>query len=439
MKRKTKIVVTLGPSLEEYSVLKEVFKVANVARFNFSHGNHNYHGNMLKMIQEIEEELNRPITTMADTKGPEVRTLNKDSFEIVKGEKYAISDFSFSPRDAIEQLLETNDVVYLDDGKLIFRYDGEGLVALTGGVLSPYRGVIVKGKDFDLPSITDKDKEDLIFIKSRFDAVAQSFVRKAQDIFSLRELVGDDIITVAKIETKSATENYKEIISAYDGVMVARGDLALSIPLEELPSLQKKIVSEAKNQLKFSIVATQMLESMVESPFPLRSEVTDVYNAVLIGADGIMLSGETSKGKYPVETVKIMRSLAQKAEQDLSLENRHLDNVLEHFGEYKNIISFSAVNMASVLKSNIIAPTVHGTTPRKLSRLRTSADIFTITPNQKTLKLLNFYYAVFPKLGDFEPLFERFEELKALFKQEKAIFVFGYPPGNHRTNTVIYI
>ena len=438
-KRRTKIVATLGPALDDYERLKAVFKLANVARFNFSHGSHKEHEERLKMVREIEEELGKPITTMADTKGPEVRTQNKESLEVKKGTAYSFDDFQFQPRDAMD-IAEEGDVVFMDDGKLIFRVEEGKLKALTSGTLKPRRGVIIKGKEFDLPSFTERDKEDLAFIKKAgFDAVAQSFVRTERDYDLLREFVGEDIITVAKIETSSAVKNLSRIIEKYDGVMVARGDLALSIDIEELPLIQKDIIRKAKKHLKFSIVATQMLESMTHSPFPLRSEVTDIYEAVSMGADAVMLSGETSAGKYPVEAVKMMDKIAKEAEEELLTQLRHWEEREHHFQDYKNIIAFSAVNMGIVLRAPVIAPTMHGTTPRKLSALRSGEIIYSITPVYRTYKLLNFYHGVYPKLGEFEPVFDNFEKIKALFGVEKAVFVFGYPPGNHRTNAIIYI
>ncbi len=434
--RKTKIVVTLGPSLDDYDLLKEVFRFANVARFNFSHGSHREHEKRLKLIRELEEELKKPIVAMADTKGPEVRI--KRALNVEKGALYDFSEFAFEPKDAVASF-EEGDVVFVDDGNFMFIVENGQLRAMNGGALKENKGVIIKGKGFDLPSITKRDAEDLEFISSRFDAVAQSFVRSPKDYNELRAIVGEDVVAVAKIETKEASRVYESLVEVYDGVMVARGDLALSIPVEELPSLQHRIVGVAKKHLKFSIIATQLLESMTSSPFPMRSEVIDIYNAVMSGADGIMLSGETAAGFYPLEAVRLMHTIALKAESEFGERQAHLLQYHEHMNEYKNVISFSAVNMASVLSSSIIAPTVHGTTPRKLSRLRSDADIYTITPNKRTYRLLTFFYAVFPKLGDFEPIFERFEELKAMFELPKAVFVFGYPPGNHKTNTIIYI
>lgn len=438
-KRRTKIVVTLGPAVDDYEVLKEVFKVANVARFNFSHGDHREHERRLKMIRELEEELKKPITAMADTKGPEVRTMNKEVLEIEKGRYYPLDIFSFHPREAMD-ILDEGDIVFMDDGKLMFRYESGQLKSLNSGLLTPKRGVIIHEKEFDLPSITPQDKEDLEFIrKVGFDAVAQSFVRDERDYDLLTEIVGEEVITIAKIETLSAVKNISKIIQRYDGVMVARGDLALSIDVEKLPKIQKEIIEMARRNLKFSIVATQMLESMTQYPFPLRSEVMDIYWAVSMGADAVMLSGETSKGKYPVEAVRVMDRVVREAEEELLKAMKHWEERDHHFQDYKNIIAFSAVNMGLSFKSPVIAPTIHGTTPRKLSRLRSGILIYSITPIERTYRMLNFYHAVYPKKGDFEPVFERFEDIKRKFGVEKAVFVFGYPPGNHRTNSIIYI
>ena len=214
--------------------------------------------------------------------------------------------------------------------------------------------------------------------------------------------------------------------------MIARGDLALSLPEERVPSIQVEIINIARRKRKPSIVATQMLESMTSSPMPTRAEISDVYNAVLQGVDALMLSGETAKGRYPIHAVKVMDKVIREAEKHLKeLEAPQID--------VKDVIAKSAMKISEKYGCAIIAPTIHGTTPSKLSRQRPKKTIFCATPKERTIRYLNFFYGVYPKLFDYEPVFENCEKLKSLFGVNEAVFVFGYPPGNHATNTILHL
>jgi pyruvate kinase len=223
-----------------------------------------------------------------------------------------------------------------------------------------------------------------------------------------------------------------EILDAVDGIMVARGDLALSLPEEKVPSMQIELINACRTRRKPVIVATQMLESMITSPMPTRAEVNDVYTAAMQGADAVMLSGETANGKYPIDAVRTMDRIVKEAEKELNSSEMPVIDI-------KDVIARSAINMAESFGCNIISPTVHGTTPAKLSRQRPRATVYCITPNQRTLKYMNFFYGVIAKKGSYEPVFKNFDKLKKMFDVQQAVFVFGYPPNNQRTNTIIYM
>ncbi len=434
--RKTKIMITLGPSTNDYDVMREALNIANIVRLNFSHGDHREHRERLKTVREIEEEIEKPITAVADLKGPEVRTSNKDDIEIKKDKIYDFDDIPFD-NDVISMMSEKDDIILIDDGKLTMRVVKDKgslkMKAMNDYTIKPKRGVIIRGKDIPLSSPTERDMEDLEYIKKAgFDAIAQSFVKTAEDIELVREIVNDMPI-IAKIESVSAVKHIESIVKSSDGVMIARGDLALSIRPETVPRIQRKIIKLCKEYRKPSIIATQMLDSMVKTPMPTRAEVSDVYNGVIEGADALMLSGETSKGDYPIEAIRMMDVIIREAEKEVKSE------VISE-GDFKDIMAKSAINIAHHFNVPIIAPTIHGTTPTKVSRLRPKIEIYSISPNKKIVKYMNMFYGIYPKEGVFEPVYKNFDVIKHRLKiKGKAVFIFGYPPGNHRTNNIIYI
>ncbi|NPA22465.1 MAG: pyruvate kinase [Candidatus Micrarchaeota archaeon] len=429
--RKTKIIATVGPSLEDYETMKKVFTHANIARFNFSHGTNQERERWLKMLREVEQDLNKPITALADTKGPEVRTQNSEPLPVEKGKEYPISYLQPAPLDAFLSVVEEGDIVLVDDGKVIFIYKDGKLKAYNSGIIKPRKSIIIRGKDYPLPSITPQDKEDIAFInKAGFDVIAQSFVRSPQDVKEMKSLTSLPVI--AKIETATSLEHLPQIVEISDGVMVARGDLALSVPEEEMPLIQKKTIFLAKHYNKPVIVATQMLSSMVESPFPRRSEIMDIFTAVSHMADALMLSEETAIGKYPVEAVSVMSKVAQKAEQE-----HHFYRPPE--ADYKDKLAKSAIELAQTFNVPIVAPTGYGTTPKKLSRQHPTQPVYAITPNKSIIPYLNLFYAIYPVEMSYEPVFQNFERIKNHLNIDKALFVFGYPPNNQNTNTLIFI
>ncbi|MEM4385168.1 MAG: pyruvate kinase [Candidatus Anstonellales archaeon] len=420
--RLVKIVATL---YEKFDI--DLFRYIDIARFNFSHRSYGEIDEWLELIEEAERKFNKEITVLADTKGPEIRT--GAGIELRAGERIDVKELKLSNETAFRDVLDSGDIVLIDDGKVMLRaIDKNTLEALSNYPIKPRKSVIVRNKDYNIASITKEDLEDLEFIKvRRFDVIAQSFVRTPEDVLKMKELSGLPVI--AKIETASAVRNIDEIIKVADGIMIARGDLALSIPEEKLPKVQSMILKKA-NKIPV-IVATQVLSSMTDSPFPKRAELTDIYNAVINGADALMLSEETAVGKYKRETLEIMHRTI--------LEAQELAERVSSMDDYKDKIAYSATMLAEEFDSPIIAPTYLGTTPRKISSFRPKQPIYAITSNHKITGYLNLFYGVFPRVYNYEPIFEKFNDIKRFLGLDRAVFVFGYPPGNSNTNSIVYI
>lgn len=421
--RKTKIIATLGISNLDI----ESFKNIDIVRFNFSHGEYKKIEEWLKIVYEAEEKFDKKITILGDTKGPEIRT--GAEIKVNKGEIINVTDLKLSKEKEFIETVDKDDIVLIDDGKALFKaISKDKLIALNSSFIKKKKSVIIREKEYPIPSITEQDIKDIDFMKKHdFDVVAQSFVRSKEDVLKMKELSG--MYVIAKIETYSGIINLDEIIKHSDGIMVARGDLALSIPEQKLPSLQYHIAKVVKE--KPVILATQLLSSMTDSPFPRRAEISDIYNAVINGFDCVMLSEETSAGNYPNETVETLNKILEESEKHQNIERSPID--------YKDRIAKSAIDISKTVDAPLIAPTLYGTTPKKLSSFKPRVPIYAISPNKKVLKYLNMFYGVIPVEMEYEPIFNRFDEIKQKLKVDKAIFVFGYPVGNSNTNTIIYI
>ena len=342
--KKTKIVCTIGPSSEDKEMLRKLFNEGlDVCRLNFSHGNHENHKEKIDMIKELREEMNLPIAIMLDTKGPEIRLGDfKDNavIELKDGDKFTITTrdilgdqdiISVSYKD-LPKDLEVGSKVLIDDGLvgLVVEKIEDTEIYLSvesGGVISSHKGVNIPNANINLPALTEKDKADILFgIENDIDFIAASFIRKKSDVLGIRKVLEDnnnfDIRIISKIESRQGLENIDEIIDASDGIMVARGDLGVEIPTEEVPIAQKEIIKKCNLSSKAVITATQMLDSMMRNPRPTRAEATDVANAVLDGTSAVMLSGESTSGKYPVEAVKTMRKIVEVTESSIALADR---------------------------------------------------------------------------------------------------------------------
>lgn len=370
--RKTKIICTLGPASEQEAVLKEMILAGmNVARFNFSHGTHEEQKAKMEVLRKARKELGKPVAILLDTKGPEIRTgLYRDGkIEIQEGQTFTLTtrevegdntivsiNYKGLPRD-----VEPGTKILIDDGLIGFEVvsttDTDIVCkALNDGPLSNRKSVNVPGIKLNMEYISPKDREDLLFgCEEQVDYVAASFCRNAQDAKDLRKLLdengGEDIAIIAKIENTEGVDNIDEILDVVEGIMVARGDLGVEVPFEQLPMIQKKLIDKCIKRGKIAVTATQMLESMTKNPRPTRAEVSDVANAVFDGTTAIMLSGETGVGKYPVETVRTMSVIAENAENSLNYSGYN------RFGNKLNLV-YSALNSDANRKTNAIAHAV---------------------------------------------------------------------------------
>ncbi len=419
--KKTKIICTMGPNTGNKELM---LKLANsgmdIARFNFSHGDYEEHGERLKLLKEIREETGKNIGALLDTKGPEIRTGKlKDGQKITlkTGNKYILD---INERIGDEQIGFVNYAGLIDDirlGNHILIDDGlielevinickeKGFIEcniLNGGELGEKKGVNVPGISINLPALTDKDIEDIKFgIKCDFDFIAASFVRNAQAIYQIKDILkeaGANMMVIAKIENQEGIDNIDSIIEAADGIMVARGDMGVEIPTQEVPFIQKTIIKKCNIACKTVIIATQMLDSMIRNPRPTRAEVTDVANAVYDGTDVVMLSGETAMGKYPLEALQTMVKIVKETEKHLdhkSYRNRRTNAIAR--SNISNQVSYCAVSTADELHAKaIIAPSISGFTTKMLSKWRPGVLVYGLSPSRSTLRQMQIYWGVVP-------------------------------------------
>lgn len=416
--RKTKIVATIGPSSDSEEIIRKLILAGvNIFRLNFSHGYHELHGNAVKKINKVSQELGSDVGILADLSGPKIRTgeVKDGSMILVAGDAITITtrDIQCSPGlISINYKLFAEDVnpgeyILLDDGKLLLQVVSTDKIetvkaqVIQGGILSSRKGVNLPDTSLRLPALSEKDLEDLDYIMQlEIQWVALSFVRKASDILELRERIKkydkkEFPRIVAKIEKPEAIENATEIIKVSDAIMVARGDLGVELPLEKLPTVQKQLIRLASAESKPVIVATQMMEGMINNFRPTRAEVSDVANSLLDGADALMLSGETSIGLYPVETVETMNRVILDAEklEDPYFKTGHNPSLQER--TISDSIIISACEMAQKIEANaIIAVTHTGYSAFKLSSHRPKAGIFIFSSNKHLLKGLSLVWGV---------------------------------------------
>jgi len=421
--RKTKIVCTIGPASESIEKLIELMDAGmNVARLNFSHGDHQEHGERIKRIREAAERTNKNIAILLDTKGPEIRTHNMENggIELKAGEKIVVSmeevlgtkeKFSITYEGLIEDV-QVGSKILLDDGLIGLEVTSinkekkeiETLI-LNSGVLKNKKGVNVPGVSVNLPGITEKDANDIVFgIQQGVDFIAASFVRRASDVLEIRELLekynATHIHIIPKIENQEGVDNIDEILEVSDGLMVARGDLGVEIPAEEVPLVQKMLIKKCNEHGKPVITATQMLDSMQRNPRPTRAEASDVANAIFDGTDAIMLSGETAAGMYPVEAVTTMHNIAARAEEALNHRNILSERSKEIDHNITDAIGQSVAHTALNLGVNaIIAPTESGHTAKVISKYRPKAPIIAVTSEPAVLRRLALVWGVYPQIG----------------------------------------
>jgi pyruvate kinase len=423
---KTKIVCTIGPASSDKDTLKAFAKRGmDVARLNFSHGEKSVHKQVIDTIKEIEKEEGIEIAIMQDLQGPKIRTAKVENggVELIENTEFIITtdEIEFGNSKIVSTHyknlpaeVKKGNTILLDDGYIILKCTGvqESKVitqVVKGGLLKDNKGIIVPGSKSYAPSMSEKDLQDLKFgLENGVDLVALSFVKKAEDIFELKtamKIFGRQVPIIAKIERAESFEHIDQIIKESDGIMVARGDLGLEMPLEELPLLQKELIKKANLAGKPVITATQMLESMINNPIPTRAETSDVANAVLDGTDAVMLSGETSIGKYPIESVEFMHKIIFSTEIN-ALKKLNYLNLRHNFQSHTNNISDSIAVSTVLLASNInakaiITATKWDFTARKIAKNRPNIPIIALTTDETNLAYLNLIWGVIPvKLND---------------------------------------
>ena len=416
--KKTKIICTMGPNTNDRNLIKDLALAGmDIARFNFSHGDHEEQAGRFALIKSVREELNIPIATLLDTKGPEIRTgAVKDDKKVtlVEGQKYTLTTRQVPADDKINMVtyaglpedVTTGNIILIDDGLIELKVDKvEGTeiecTVINGGELGSKKGVNVPNVSIRLPGITEKDKEDIIFgVEQGFDFIAASFVRNAACIEEIKHLLwehGADIPVIAKIENAEGIANIDDIIRVADGIMVARGDMGVEIPAEEVPHVQKEIIKKCNAKYKPVITATQMLDSMIRNPRPTRAEVTDVANAIYDGTDAVMLSGETAAGRYPLEAVRMMTKIAESSEPYLDYRTYNRRDVKRSDHVISNALSSATVRTAEILNAKaIIVPTMHGFTANLLSNWRPKCRIIGMSPNWDVLRKMQLNWGVTP-------------------------------------------
>ena len=417
--RKTKIICTLGPAVDDPEFLKKlILGGMNVARFNFSHGSHEEQKARLERLKAVREELGIPVAALLDTKGPEIRTcLLKEGKKVTleQGQEFILTTRNVVgdstcvqiTYDGLKDDVSEGNQILLDDGLIgleVLRVDGPDIHCLVknGGELGERKGVNVPNVRINLPALTEKDKDDIIFgIEQGFDFIAASFVRNVDAVLEIREILqeygANDIKIISKIENQEGVDNIDNIIKASDGIMVARGDLGVEIPAEEVPYIQKTIIHKCNDQFKTVITATRMLDSMIRNPRPTRAEVTDVANAVYDGTDCVMLSGETAAGKYPVEALSMMCRICENAETHLDYEQIIQDRrKFRRRGISSAVVYAAAATGLHMNAKYIVTPTLSGFTARMMSKFRPHCPILALSPDEGHVRKMQIYWGVVP-------------------------------------------
>ncbi len=467
--RKTKIVCTLGPSTDNDEVLKGIMKNGmDVARFNFSHGTHEEHKGRLDRVKKFREELGLPIAAMLDTKGPEVRVRDFEDGKIMleNGNKFTLTTRELMGNSEIASVtykglpkdVEVGTRILIDDGlielKALEVTDTDVVCeVICGGPVSNHKGVNIPNVDLSMPYISDVDRSDIIFgIEQGFDFIAASFVRCADDILQIRKILDEynckSINIISKIENMQGVKNIDEIIEVSDGIMVARGDMGVEIPNEDVPVMQKMIIKKVYNAGKQVITATQMLDSMIKNPRPTRAETADVANAIYDGTSAVMLSGESAAGKYPVEAVQTMARIAERTEEDIDYRKRFF--ALSRTGkiEITDAISHATCTTAYDIGAKaIVTVTKSGRTARMVSKYRPDCAIIACAMSDNVARQLNMSWGVTPIIikeeKDTFELFEHaVEEVKAkgyLKEGDNTVITAGVPLGTSGTTNMLKV
>lgn len=467
--RKTKIICTLGPATSDEKIVRELMLSGmNVARFNFSHSTHQEHKGRYDQIEKLRNELNLPVATLLDTKGPEIRIglIEGDKVEILKGNQLILTTAEImgtAERVSISYKDLPNDVkvgerILIDDGLIEMRIADVTPTEITcdilnSGMISNRKGVNVPGVRLSMPYLSEQDKLDIEFgVKTGFDFIAASFVRTAKDVEDVRSLLakcgGQKTKIVAKIENAEGVKNIDDILRVTDGVMVARGDMGVEIPFEEIPVLQKMLIKKAYNAGKQVITATQMLDSMMKNPRPTRAETTDVANAIYDGTSAIMLSGETAAGLYPVESVKTMAMIAERAEHDIDYGKRFRARDVNDLPNVTNAISHATVTTALDLRAAaILTVTKTGQTARMISKFRPVSPIIGCSPDPTVVRQMNMSWGVIPLLVEeqtstddlFQHAIDRAANINLVDNGDLVVITAGVPLGVSGTTNLMKV
>lgn len=452
--KKTKIICSIGPASVNPDVMEQMVRVGmNVGRINFSHATLEEREAYVASIKEVRERTGNTIAILYDTKGPDLRSGNfeNDKIELVDGKSIRIvkedvlgtaEKITINYKNVLNNV-KPGDKILIDDGLLTLEVtdtDAEGVTCtiVHGGVIKSRRGMAIPGVDLEIPFISEQDKEDIIYAcEHEGDFLALSFVTCAQDVLDVKEILKahnrEDMQIISKVESRTAVNNLDEIVEVSDGIMVARGDLGVEVPMHELPILQKLMVQKCREAGKFCIVATEMLASMYESARPTRAEVSDIANAVMDGTDAIMLSGETTIGKHPIDAVRYMADIAENAENHTDFEGVFA-SIRET--DITEVIAENVVHGAGMLGAKaIVAATMSGYTARKISNLKPDSLILATVPNEKIARALILNWGVYPVVtGEYNSTDELVEDGKAqaikfgnLVEGDRIVVTGGFP------------
>jgi len=457
MMRKTKIVCTIGPASRVYDVIEKLIRRGmNVARLNFSHGSYKEHLQVIENIRQASLKIGQPIAILQDLGGPKIRIgkIIKEPIFLKEGSSFILTNREVTGNEqevsltfpSLPQKVEKGDCIFLADGTLelkVKEFTSTDIICrvVRGGKLTSHQGVNIPNISMDIPSLTEKDYQDILFgIKNKVDFIGLSFIRRAEDVLKVRKILkenkAEEISLIAKIEKKEAVDNLKEIIEASDGIMVARGDLGVEIPLENVPLVQKNIIKKCNFVGKPVITATQMLISMMSNPRPSRAEVTDVANAILDGTDAIMLSEETAVGNYPLEAVETMNKIALRIEKAIDYEKILSERSISVKPTNADAISHATCQVALDLKVKaIVTFTFSGSTARMVSRYRPPVPIIAASTQDSTVKKLTLSWGVYPfkteELADTDDMITRSRkvalETGLVRSGEKIVITAGIP------------
>lgn len=417
------MIFTVGPASETEEIVTAFIKAGmNASRHNFSHGDHAEHGGRIALVKKVRAKLNKPVAICLDTKGPEIRTgdFNPSKLELQKGSKFTIvcgeeivgdaTKCSISYKDLYKDVKPGNTIL-IDDGLVgltVEAIEGTNVICTVAntGLVGSHKGVNVPNVSIQLPAMTEKDKSDLIFgCKEEIDMVSASFIRKPEDVLAIRKVLnengGENIQIFSKIENQEGVDNIDAIIEVSDGIMVARGDMGVEIPIQRVPLIQKMIIKKCNAVGKPVITATQMLDSMMRNPRPTRAEASDIANAIFDGTDAIMLSGESANGSYPIEAVTTMAKIAQEAENEINYDKFLAERKGNEKKNTSDVISLGTCTAAADLEASaIITATQTGSTARTVSKYRPKAPVIAVTPSEKVARKLAMSWGVHPIISD---------------------------------------